>query len=168
MRVRKELPRSRTLTSRFEPTAGLRLLAPSGQASRRGLGCSREREDLGGSKFSHELASLRPGLGRGVAILGEFGQVGAGRLEQTLVRLQRSFFFRGGAQRHVRVWGLGERLADRIDFEFGQEIEFFLDRGVKNSIEISKILKEVLPEEAAEPSGTGAAVAEEADETMER
>ncbi len=62
---------------------------------------------------------------------------------------------------------LQSKCAKRINTRYTPRIEFFLDQGVKKSIEISKILKEVLPSEAAEQPASGA-VADEADETMER
>jgi ribosome-binding factor A len=40
---------------------------------------------------------------------------------------------------------LQSRLADRIDSRYTPRIEFVLDLGVKRSIEVSRILKEVLP-----------------------
>ncbi|HLA84626.1 MAG TPA: 30S ribosome-binding factor RbfA [Thermoguttaceae bacterium] len=40
---------------------------------------------------------------------------------------------------------LQSKLASRIDTRYTPRIEFLLDRGVKQSIEISRILKEVLP-----------------------
>ncbi|MBN2291687.1 MAG: 30S ribosome-binding factor RbfA [Pirellulales bacterium] len=42
---------------------------------------------------------------------------------------------------------LQSKLSDRIDTRYTPRIEFILDQGVKRSIEISRILKEVLPEE---------------------
>lgn len=60
---------------------------------------------------------------------------------------------------------LQAKCAKRINTRYTPKIEFYLDQGVKNSIEISRILKEVLPEEAAEPSMTDADAADETDET---
>jgi ribosome-binding factor A len=40
---------------------------------------------------------------------------------------------------------LQSRLADRIDSRYTPRIEFILDLGVKKSIEVARILKEVLP-----------------------
>ena len=48
---------------------------------------------------------------------------------------------------------LQSKLATRIDTRYTPRIEFVLDQGVKKSIEISRILKEVLPE--TEPPETG-------------
>ena len=42
---------------------------------------------------------------------------------------------------------LQSKLSARIDTRYTPRIEFILDQGVKRSIEISRILKEVLPEE---------------------
>lgn len=60
---------------------------------------------------------------------------------------------------------LQSKCAKRINTRYTPRIEFYLDQGVKNSIEISRILKEVLPAEAADPSVTDAVAAEETDET---
>ncbi len=57
---------------------------------------------------------------------------------------------------------LQAKCAKRINTRYTPKIEFYLDQGVKNSIEISRILKEVLPE--AEPSVSDAATAEETNE----
>ena len=43
---------------------------------------------------------------------------------------------------------LQSKCARRINTRYTPKIEFYLDKGVKNSIEISRILKEVLPREA--------------------
>jgi ribosome-binding factor A len=45
---------------------------------------------------------------------------------------------------------LQSKLNTRIDTRYTPRIEFLLDQGVKNSIEVARILKEVLPEEAEE------------------
>ena len=47
---------------------------------------------------------------------------------------------------------LQSKLSTRIDTRYTPRIEFKLDQGVKRSIEISKILKEVLPEESVDSS----------------
>jgi ribosome-binding factor A len=44
---------------------------------------------------------------------------------------------------------LQSKLSDRIDTRYTPRLEFILDQGVKRSIEIARILKEVLPEEPA-------------------
>ena len=62
---------------------------------------------------------------------------------------------------------LQSKCAKRINTRFTPKIEFYLDQGVKNSIEISRILKEVLPDQAPEAVKTGKDAAEEADETIE-
>ncbi|MHB8903251.1 MAG: 30S ribosome-binding factor RbfA [Thermoguttaceae bacterium] len=62
---------------------------------------------------------------------------------------------------------LQSKCADRINTRYTPKIEFVLDQGVKNSIEISRILKEVLPEEPEGPEGPApgdAETAEAADE----
>ena len=63
---------------------------------------------------------------------------------------------------------LQSKCAKRINTRYTPKIEFYLDQGVKSSIEISRILKEVLPNEAeaVEPSEIGDAPAQEADESM--
>ena len=45
---------------------------------------------------------------------------------------------------------LQSKLNNRIDTRYTPKIEFLLDQGVKNSIEISRILKEVLPKQEQE------------------
>jgi len=40
---------------------------------------------------------------------------------------------------------LQSRIAKRIDTRYTPRIEFFLDQGVKKSIEVARILREVLP-----------------------
>ena len=61
---------------------------------------------------------------------------------------------------------LQSKCAKRINTRFTPKIEFCLDQGVKNSIKISKILKEVLPNEAKELSETIGDTGEEADEAI--
>ena len=63
---------------------------------------------------------------------------------------------------------LQSKCAKRINTRFTPKIEFYLDQGVKNSIEISRILKEVLPNPAAEPQEVGDEAAEESDERIEQ
>ena len=46
---------------------------------------------------------------------------------------------------------LQSRLAERIDTRYTPRIEFVLDLGVKKSIEVARILKEVLPKPEPEP-----------------
>ena len=41
---------------------------------------------------------------------------------------------------------LQQKLASRIDSRYTPKLRFILDRGVKHSIEVSRILHEVLPE----------------------
>ncbi|MDD4270811.1 MAG: 30S ribosome-binding factor RbfA [Pirellulales bacterium] len=66
---------------------------------------------------------------------------------------------------------LQARCAARINTRYTPKIEFFLDDGVKKSIEISRILKEVLPPdetrppEGGEPEEQDAAGADEESET---
>ncbi len=62
---------------------------------------------------------------------------------------------------------LQSKCAKRINTRYTPKIEFYLDQGVKNSIEISRILKEVLPDEAATSSVPEAAAAEESDESSD-
>ena len=45
---------------------------------------------------------------------------------------------------------LQSKLSSRIDTRYTPRIEFVLDQGVKQSIEIARILKEVLPRESEE------------------
>lgn len=44
---------------------------------------------------------------------------------------------------------LQSRINERIDTRYTPRLSFVLDRGVKNSLEVARILKEVLPEESA-------------------
>jgi len=46
---------------------------------------------------------------------------------------------------------LQAKVAQRIDTRYTPKLKFHLDMGVKKSIEISQILKSVLPEETPEP-----------------
>jgi ribosome-binding factor A len=52
---------------------------------------------------------------------------------------------------------LQSKVASRIDTRYTPRLEFVLDQGVKKSIEIARILREVLPQDPAPP-------AEEADD----
>ncbi len=47
---------------------------------------------------------------------------------------------------------LQAKLNDRIDMRYTPRLEFVLDMGVKKSIEIARILRQVLPAEALEPA----------------
>ena len=62
---------------------------------------------------------------------------------------------------------LQSKCARRINTRFTPKLEFRLDQGVKNSIEISRILKEVLPREASEQAETDDEIAEGIDEAAE-
>lgn len=55
---------------------------------------------------------------------------------------------------------LQSRLADRIEMRYTPRLQFFLDQGVKRSIEIATILREVLPDDV-EGAGEGSAEAGE-------
>ncbi len=51
---------------------------------------------------------------------------------------------------------LQAKIAERIDIRYTPKLSFLLDQGVKRSIAVAKILKEVLPpEENEEPAETG-------------
>ena len=52
---------------------------------------------------------------------------------------------------------LQKKIANRIDTRYTPRLEFVLDEGVKKSIEIARILKEVLPEESAAVNASGTA-----------
>jgi ribosome-binding factor A len=43
---------------------------------------------------------------------------------------------------------LQRKIADRIDTRYTPRLQFVIDKGVKNALEVSRILKEVLPPEA--------------------
>jgi ribosome-binding factor A len=47
---------------------------------------------------------------------------------------------------------LQSKVASRIDTRYTPRLEFVLDQGVKKSIEIARILREVLPKEPAAPA----------------
>ena len=49
---------------------------------------------------------------------------------------------------------LQRKIADRIETRYTPRLQFVLDQGVKKSLEVARILKEVLPPEAEE-EGTG-------------
>ena len=63
---------------------------------------------------------------------------------------------------------LQKRVGNRIDTRYTPRLKFVLDKGAKNAMEVTRILKEVLPEsedeqESDESPDAGAAVAESAD-----
>jgi ribosome-binding factor A len=45
---------------------------------------------------------------------------------------------------------LQSKIADRIETRYTPRLQFLLDKGVKNSLEVSRILREVLPPEPAD------------------
>jgi len=47
---------------------------------------------------------------------------------------------------------LQKRISERIDTRYVPRLEFILDPGIKNSLEIDRILRRVLPTDAAEPA----------------
>ena len=47
---------------------------------------------------------------------------------------------------------LQSKIAQRVDLRYTPRLTFVLDQGVKHSIEISKILKQILPEEKSADS----------------
>ena len=44
---------------------------------------------------------------------------------------------------------LQRKIADRIETRYTPRLEFVMDKGVKNSLEVARILREVLPPESA-------------------
>ena len=46
---------------------------------------------------------------------------------------------------------LQRRVGDRIDTRYTPKIRFVLDKGVKNAVEVTRILQEVLPPEDPAP-----------------
>ena len=46
---------------------------------------------------------------------------------------------------------LQKRIAERIETRYTPRLEFVMDKGVKNSLEVARILKEVLPAESKMP-----------------
>jgi ribosome-binding factor A len=59
---------------------------------------------------------------------------------------------------------LQSKLAQRLQTRYTPRIEFLLDQGVKKSIEISRILKEVLPQEPAPEAAEEAGEADPPDD----
>ena len=53
---------------------------------------------------------------------------------------------------------LQQKIGNRIDSRYVPKIQFLLDKGVKNSIEVTRILDEVLPQQ---PAGDGEALSDE-------
>ena len=47
---------------------------------------------------------------------------------------------------------LQAKIAERIDIRYTPKLSFFLDQGVKRSIAVAQILRQVLPPEPNEPS----------------
>jgi len=59
-------------------------------------------------------------------------------------------------------------IADQIDTRYTPRLTFVMDKGVKHSLEVARILKEVLPAEkspAPHEPGSGESVGDESDET---
>src|SRR4249920_3005952 len=54
---------------------------------------------------------------------------------------------------------LQKRIAERIETRYTPRLTFVIDKGVKNSLEVNRILREVLP-----PTPTGPAEVEQSDE----
>ena len=52
---------------------------------------------------------------------------------------------------------LQAKIADRIDLRYTPRLTFVLDQGVKNSIAVAQILREVLPQEKSEADAESAA-----------
>ena len=55
---------------------------------------------------------------------------------------------------------LQSKIADRIDLRYTPRLTFVLDQGVKHSISVAQILREVLPGEKVPPCGSGRGAAE--------
>ncbi|HHK41072.1 MAG TPA: 30S ribosome-binding factor RbfA [Planctomycetaceae bacterium] len=60
---------------------------------------------------------------------------------------------------------LQQKIGRRIETRYTPRLKFVLDQGVKKSIEVSRILKEVLPDRSAEPPPEAPSDAPEAPET---
>ena len=56
---------------------------------------------------------------------------------------------------------LQKKIADRIETRYIPRLTFVIDKGVKNSLEVLRILKEVLPKEEAEEPEVNEELAEE-------
>jgi ribosome-binding factor A len=118
------------------------------------------------------LADLKDPRIRGVTVT--FVEV-AGDMRQAKIHVS---IMGTEAERQLSLHGLQssagflqKKIANRIDTRYTPRLEFVLDEGVKKSIEIARILREVLPEEAstasaAEPgSGSASSSAESSAES---
>lgn len=56
---------------------------------------------------------------------------------------------------------LQRKIADRIETRYTPKLQFVLDKGVKNSLEVDRILREVLPPSSPEPVPEDSDVSEE-------
>ena len=56
---------------------------------------------------------------------------------------------------------LQRKIADRIETRYTPRLTFVIDKGVKNSLEVMRILREVLPKEATEQSEESDEVSDE-------
>jgi ribosome-binding factor A len=61
---------------------------------------------------------------------------------------------------------LQQKIANRIDTRYTPRLQFVLDKGVKNSLAVARILKEVLPQES-EQDGATLASPPDVDEAVE-
>lgn len=59
---------------------------------------------------------------------------------------------------------LQHRIADRIETRYTPRLQFQMDKGVKNSLEVARILAEVLPKEPPPPDDAGDSSPAEGDE----
>jgi ribosome-binding factor A len=56
---------------------------------------------------------------------------------------------------------LQHKIADRIETRYTPKLQFVIDKGVKKSLEVARILSEVLPKPAAETTSEDAAAEED-------
>jgi ribosome-binding factor A len=62
---------------------------------------------------------------------------------------------------------LQQKIAERIDTRYTPRLSFVMDKGVKNSLEVMRILNEVLPKEKAEATDEEAPDEDATDEEVE-
>ena len=59
---------------------------------------------------------------------------------------------------------LQSKVNNRVEMRYTPRLEFVLDQGIKNSLEVARILKDVLPDEAADAAAQGPETADLDDE----
>ena len=62
---------------------------------------------------------------------------------------------------------LQQKVGNRIDTRYVPKLRFVLDQGVKNSLEVSRILEEVLPTSDADEEDEGALISDDTDPSID-